>query len=89
MENMRHLLSTFNSSAALHLGFRYKNPFLIQGFMSGGSGYVLTREAIVRFVEQGVIEELSLNSLDPGDSQPESVCNHGQQGPEDYYLGKN
>lgn len=56
--------------------------------MSGGSGYVLTREAIVRFVEQGVIEELSLNSLDPDDSQPESFCNHGHQGPEDYYLGK-
>lgn len=56
MENMHFMLSNFDSSTALHLGFRYENPNNGDRFMSGGSGYILTKEAIRRFIEIGVAD---------------------------------
>jgi glycoprotein-N-acetylgalactosamine 3-beta-galactosyltransferase len=79
MENMRHLLSSYNASMPLHLGFKYEHPKVRHGFMSGGSGYVLTKEAIRRFVEKS--HELTRNFT----SGKQCVLDH--EGAEDLNLG--
>ena len=85
MENMHFLLSSYDSSMPLHLGFKYGNPAIRQGFMSGGSGYMLTKEAIRRFVEIALRpEQNKLNRL----TKNNSLCVSGEQGPEDLNLGK-
>jgi len=85
---MRHLLSSFDPSKALHLGFRYEDPNNGKHFMSGGSGYVLTKEAIRRFVEIGLgnrsVVDLKGNQSSSTNSSP---CSIGYEGLEDVNLG--
>ncbi|CAG0902308.1 unnamed protein product [Darwinula stevensoni] len=48
VENLRYMLHDRNHSEAVFFGCRFK------GFMSGGSGYVLSREAVKIFVEKAL-----------------------------------
>uniref|UniRef100_A0A3B4UDG9 Glycoprotein-N-acetylgalactosamine 3-beta-galactosyltransferase 1 n=2 Tax=Seriola dumerili TaxID=41447 RepID=A0A3B4UDG9_SERDU len=50
VENLRYTLSKYNSEKPLYLGRRF-TPFISQGYMSGGAGYVLSKEALRRFVK--------------------------------------
>ncbi|XP_027013669.1 glycoprotein-N-acetylgalactosamine 3-beta-galactosyltransferase 1 [Tachysurus fulvidraco] len=50
VENLRRLLSGYNTDEPVYLGHRF-GMFVTQGYMSGGAGYVLSREAIRRFVQ--------------------------------------
>ncbi|XP_074543420.1 glycoprotein-N-acetylgalactosamine 3-beta-galactosyltransferase 1-like [Halichoeres trimaculatus] len=50
VENLRYLLSKFDTEKPLYLGRRFK-PFVRQGYMAGGAGYVLSKEALRRFVK--------------------------------------
>ncbi|KAK6470314.1 glycoprotein-N-acetylgalactosamine 3-beta-galactosyltransferase 1-like [Huso huso] len=49
MENLRRLLSKHDPQDPVYLGRRF-SPYLKQGYMSGGAGYVLSREALQRYV---------------------------------------
>ncbi|NWU93660.1 C1GTA galactosyltransferase, partial [Upupa epops] len=47
--NLRWLLATHSPELPIYFGKRFK-PFVKQGYMSGGAGYVLSKEALRRFV---------------------------------------
>ncbi|KAG7457512.1 hypothetical protein MATL_G00227900 [Megalops atlanticus] len=49
LENLRYLLSKHDTEEPVYFGRRF-HPFVRQGYMSGGAGYVLSREALRRFI---------------------------------------
>ncbi|XP_018014735.2 glycoprotein-N-acetylgalactosamine 3-beta-galactosyltransferase 1-like [Hyalella azteca] len=53
VENLRYFLSSYNSSVPLWFGRKFRK-FLKNGYMSGGAGYVLSKEAVKRLVEEGL-----------------------------------
>ncbi|XP_067642690.1 glycoprotein-N-acetylgalactosamine 3-beta-galactosyltransferase 1-like [Eurosta solidaginis] len=50
MENLRSFLYQFSPEAPVYFGCKF-HPFVKQGYMSGGAGYVLSRAALRRFAE--------------------------------------
>eukprot|EP00096_Caligus_rogercresseyi_P009948 TRINITY_DN3492_c0_g1_i1.p1 TRINITY_DN3492_c0_g1~~TRINITY_DN3492_c0_g1_i1.p1 ORF type:complete len:352 (-),score=80.83 TRINITY_DN3492_c0_g1_i1:461-1516(-) len=75
VENLRYLLQNYSSSDPLHFGCRFK-PFTKSGYMSGGAGYVLSREALDRFVNRGLT------------NTTEGLCRRDGGGDEDVEMGK-
>lgn len=51
---MRYMLHYHNKSDPVYLGFRFK-PIVKKGYMSGGAGYVLSKEAVRRFVTVSIV----------------------------------
>ncbi|KAM6958815.1 glycoprotein-N-acetylgalactosamine 3-beta-galactosyltransferase 1 [Aplochiton taeniatus] len=100
MENLRHTLSKYSPEDPVYLG-RHFSPFIAQGYMSGGAGYVLSKEALRRFVggfESGVcdhhssIEDMALGNcmenmqVKPADSRDVLGRQTFHPYPPDYYL---
>ncbi|XP_026205781.1 glycoprotein-N-acetylgalactosamine 3-beta-galactosyltransferase 1-B [Anabas testudineus] len=50
VDNLRWILANYTPDDPIYFGRRFK-PYTKQGYMSGGAGYVLSREALRRFVE--------------------------------------
>ncbi|XP_026851701.1 glycoprotein-N-acetylgalactosamine 3-beta-galactosyltransferase 1-B [Electrophorus electricus] len=50
VDNLRWMLANHSPDEPVYFGRRFK-PYTKQGYMSGGAGYVLSREALKRFVE--------------------------------------
>lgn len=67
------MLMPYSSNQSIYFGCRFK-PYVKQGYMSGGAGYVLSKEALRRFVEVG----LSKNS----------GCSKSDNGAEDVEMGR-
>ena len=49
----RYFLADKNTNEAVYFGRRFK-PYVPQGYMSGGAGYVLSKTALQKFVAKGV-----------------------------------
>ncbi|CAH1789542.1 unnamed protein product [Owenia fusiformis] len=73
VENLRFMIEQFNPKEPLYLGRRFR-PYTRNGYMSGGAGYVLSKEALRRFVEEAMPDE--------------SVCRSDPGGMEDLEMGK-
>lgn len=50
IDNLRWILANHTPDEPIYFGRRFK-PYAKQGYMSGGAGYVLSKEALRRFVE--------------------------------------
>ncbi|XP_075119238.1 glycoprotein-N-acetylgalactosamine 3-beta-galactosyltransferase 1-A-like [Leptodactylus fuscus] len=50
VDNLRWMLSNYSTEQPLYFGKRFK-VFVKQGYMSGGAGYVLSKESLRRFIE--------------------------------------
>ncbi|XP_067621745.1 glycoprotein-N-acetylgalactosamine 3-beta-galactosyltransferase 1-like isoform X2 [Eurosta solidaginis] len=51
MENLRVFLYPLDTRAPVYFGCKFKK-FVRQGYMSGGAGYVMSKEALTRFMEK-------------------------------------
>ncbi|XP_037959689.1 glycoprotein-N-acetylgalactosamine 3-beta-galactosyltransferase 1-like [Teleopsis dalmanni] len=51
VENLRAFLYQFSSESPVYFGCKFK-PHVRQGYMSGGAGYALSKEALRRFVNK-------------------------------------
>lgn len=73
VENLRYMLYPYSKESPIYFGCKFK-PFVKQGYMSGGAGYVLSKEAVRRFV---------VDALPNKDK-----CKSGNSGAEDVEIGK-
>lgn len=75
VENLRYMLQSYNHSEALYFGCKFK-PYVKQGYMSGGAGYVLSKEAVIRFASKGLQDKSGI------------TCRTDDGGAEDVEMGK-
>ncbi len=67
VENLRYLLKDHDPKEPVYFGRRFK-PYVKQGYMSGGAGYVLSKEAVKRFVTSGLTDPDKCRE-DPGGAE--------------------
>ena len=75
VENLRYMLQPHNHTEPVYFGCKFK-PYVKQGYMSGGAGYVLSKEALRRFVTKGLQDKTGI------------TCRTDDGGAEDVEMGK-
>ena len=75
VENLRYMLQPHNHSEPVYFGCKFK-PHVKQGYMSGGAGYVLSKEALRRFATRGLKDKTGV------------TCRTDDGGAEDLEMGK-
>lgn len=70
VENLRFMLYPYNPETPVYFGCKFK-PFVKQGYMSGGAGYVLSREAVRRFVREALPNPQLCQERDEGEEDVE------------------
>ena len=53
VDNLRSFVAARDPADPVYFGFNFK-AHVRQGYMSGGAGYVLSKEAVRRFVQRGL-----------------------------------
>ena len=56
VENLKYFLRDKNASDLVYYGHHFK-PYVRNGYMSGGAGYVISKTAVEKFVELGLTNE--------------------------------
>ncbi|XP_030763970.1 glycoprotein-N-acetylgalactosamine 3-beta-galactosyltransferase 1-like isoform X2 [Sitophilus oryzae] len=73
VENLRYMLYTQDPELPVYLGCKFK-PFINQGYMSGGAGYVLSKAALKKFATEALPNK--------------TICKEEPLGNEDVELGR-
>ena len=74
VENLHRFLQGHDANEPVYFGRRLKHGNYTYPFMSGGAGYVLSKESLVRFVRKALPHP--------------KLCKAGEWGPEDSSLGE-
>ena len=64
IKNLKALLVDYDTNSPIHFGHHYKH---LGEYFSGGAGYVLGREALRRFVVNGINNASICHQEDNGD----------------------
>lgn len=72
VENLRHMLYQYDTNDPLFFGAKFLQ-YSKQGYMDGGPGYILSKESVRKFVEEGVPNE--------------HLCKKTSDGAEDIFMG--
>ena len=91
LENMRHLLKSCDTWSPIQLGYQYKYHESIvkefgrrgKSFVTGGPGYILSKEALRRFATMAPMVPKSESV------KSKFLCYSQHDGPEDLFLGRN
>lgn len=73
MDNMRYLLSAYPTNESIYFGRKFKSDDKL-GYFSGGSGYVISRAALKKFVTEALTDK--------------NKCHQGDDGREDLLISR-